>query len=145
MKKIATHCLRISLDDGENKIKCSLDDTCCQRPDTWPRKTGTAPLFHKKVVCAITGDLAFYHMTLGREDMSGHYCHLCDCNRSNFAAGIVGNLTSMFWLFAKADEVKELGNGKPLMGVKTYPWWYFITPLLHCCIRIGNDIWVLLK
>jgi hypothetical protein len=39
---------------------------------------------------------------------------------------IVGNLTSMFWLFAKANEVKELGNGKPLMGVKTYPWWYFI-------------------
>jgi hypothetical protein len=39
----------------------------------------------------------------------------------------------------------ESSNKEPLLGIKQQPWWPFIplsnymTPLLHCKIRIGNQ------
>ena len=45
----------------------------------------------------------------------------------------------------------ESSNKEPLLGIKQQPWWPFIpltnyvTPLLHCEIRIGNDLFTMLQ
>ncbi len=45
----------------------------------------------------------------------------------------------------------ESSNKEPLLGIKQRPWWPFIpltnyfTPLLHCEIGIGNDLFTMLR
>jgi hypothetical protein len=95
----------------------------------------------------VTGDLAFYAMVLGKEGMSGHWCHLCKLSRKEFAdlAAEGEEWTSQAMIDA-AKEVEDSGDKKPKLGVKSKLWWPFIkvenyvVPLLHTLIGIGNDI-----
>ena len=97
----------------------------------------------------VTGDLAFQAMALGKESMSGWWCMLCKASRKQFL-----DEQSEMWTM---DELVSCGmnaessNKEPLLGIKQRPWWPFIpltkyvTPLLHCEIGIGNDLFTMLR
>ena len=100
-----------------------------------------------KVHLYVTGDLAFYAMVLGKEGMSGHWCHLCKISRKDFDnLAMEGELWTTKAMIETAKEVAESDSKKPKHGVKTKLWWPFIdiqnyvVPLLHTLIGIGNDI-----
>ncbi|KAL7526841.1 hypothetical protein ACHAXR_001674, partial [Thalassiosira sp. AJA248-18] len=99
----------------------------------------------------IVGDLAFYGMILGKEGMSGKWCHLCKLSAKEFA-----DLTKSGdpWVYEAMDSLgkwyREKINAKkkadPKMGMKEEPWFTmipignFIVPLLHCLIGIGDNM-----
>jgi hypothetical protein len=97
----------------------------------------------------IPGDLAFQAMALGKESMSGWWCMLCKPSRKQFL-----DEQSKMWTM---DELVSCGmnaessDKEPLLGIKQRPWWPFIpltkyvTPLLHCEIGIGNDLFTMLR
>ena len=76
----------------------------------------------------VTGDLAIQAMALEKESMSGWWCMLCKASRREFLED-----QSKMWTM---DEQR--------------PWWSFIpltnyvSPLLHCEIGIGNDLFGML-
>ena len=95
----------------------------------------------------VTGDLAFYAMIMGKEGMSGNWCHLCQLSRAEFSDLLKdGNPWSWELYREIAAQVESSPNNKPRLGVKTAPWWdfipleHYVVPLLHCLIGIGNDI-----
>ena len=95
----------------------------------------------------VTGDLAFYAMVLGKEGMSGNWCHLCRLSRAEFS-NLAKDGDPWTWeLYREVTErVQSSSDKKPQLGVKTAPWWdfipldHYVVPLLHCLIGIGNDI-----
>jgi hypothetical protein len=97
----------------------------------------------------VTSDLAFQVMALGKESMAGWWCMLCKAPRARFL-----DEESEMWtmcVLVEAGTIAETGESEPKLGVKKTPWWPFIeltqyvSPLLHCEIGIGNDIFQLLR
>lgn len=105
----------------------------------------------------IVGDLAYYGMILGKEGMSGKWCHLCKLSAAEMADLMKDGKS---WAY---DEMKKLAEKykkkleekkkhptktmlKPTKGMKDQPWFdfipldHFVVPLLHCLIGIGNDL-----
>ena len=97
----------------------------------------------------VTGDLAFQAMALGKESMAGWWCMLCKAPRAHFL-----DEESEMWTMSglvEAGTIAETDKSEPKLGVKKKPWWPFIkltnyvSPLLHCEIGIGNDMFQLLR
>jgi hypothetical protein len=92
----------------------------------------------------ITGDLAFQAMALGKESMAGWWCMLCKASKSQSLDN-----NSKMWMMdelVRSGTIAEGTNNKPQLGLKQRPWWPFIpltnyvSPLLHCEIGLGNNI-----
>ena len=92
----------------------------------------------------VTGDLAFQAMALGKESMAGWWCMLCKAPRAHFL-----DEESEMWTMSglvEAGTIAETDKSEPKLGVKKKPWWpfikltHYVSPLLHCEIGIGNNI-----
>ncbi len=92
----------------------------------------------------VTGDLAFQAMALGKESMAGWWCMLCKASRAHFL-----DEESEMWTMCglvEAGTIAEMDKSEPKLGVKKKPWWpfikltHYVSPLLHCEIGIGNNI-----
>ncbi len=63
---------------------------------------------------------------------------------------MVTQVTVNFWAHVNGINAERSKN-EPQLGIKQRPWWPFIpltnyvTPLLHCEIGIGNDIFGVLR
>jgi len=138
---------------GEKTISCSYD------PDSSTECAMTS--FQVTAGVYVVGDLACHGMVLGKESMSGKWCHLCMMPASKMADL---NLTAEHWTMedlvkfaqdyaAQVEEWKETDVKKrtkneppPQLGVKEQPWWdfipldHYIVPLLHCNIGVGDLI-----
>jgi hypothetical protein len=97
----------------------------------------------------VTGDLEFQAMALGKESMSGWWCMLCKASRKQFLKE-----QSEMWTMdelVSCGMMAETSRSKPKLGMKQRLWWPFIpltkyaTPLLHCEIGIGNDLFTMLR
>ena len=99
----------------------------------------------------IVGNLALYGMLLGKEGMSGNWCHICKLSKKEFS-DLVRNGDP--WAY---DEMESLANWykekvkmkpstDPKLGMKDVPWFtfiplnHFVVPLLHCLIGIGDNV-----
>ena len=134
LEQLATSEINFYL-SSEGEIDCALVDES--------REMSVKPNLY------VVGDLAFYGMVLGKESMSGHWCHLCQLSAKEFAdLKKIGKA----WTYKEMEELgaKFVGDKdakkKPTLGVKDVPWWnfipleHFICPLLHCLIGIGDDL-----
>jgi len=147
LKTIAENHLNITI-NGEGQIECSFGD---ELPDS-----NTKSL---KPNMYIVGDLAFYALILGKEGMSGDWCHLCTLPAAEFKDLMKdGDPYTYLFMKQKADEYKvkmaawktsgRKTKPKATCGMKDEPWWTFIplanfiVPLLHCLIGIGDNIFV---
>eukprot|EP00984_Skeletonema_dohrnii_P005248 scaffold1837_cov120-Skeletonema_dohrnii-CCMP3373.AAC.1 len=99
------------------------------------------------VILFVTGDLAWYACILGKESMSGHWCHLCKLSRTEYQdLAMEGEEWTTAAMLETAKEVEDSHDKKPKYGVKSKLWWDFIpiknyvVPLLHTLIGIGNDL-----
>ena len=96
-------------------------------------------------------------MILGKERMSGKWCHLCQLSGRDFTdlVKVVDERTNLEMKISvkeyheKIEEHKRKKtktDPKPTKGMKEQFWWYFIpvthfvVPLLHCLIGIGGDM-----
>ena len=71
----------------------------------------------------VTGDLAFYAMIMGKEGMSGNWCHLCQLSRAEFFDLMKDGNPWTWELYREiAAQVESLPGNKPKLGVKTAPW-----------------------
>ena len=129
----------------------------------WHSMAGTKATHTIRAEIFIVGDLAFYGMCLGKEGMSGKWCHICKIAAAQM--GQLGAVTDDLW--KGIEEVKQYAADykrkvdewekskdpkksktppKPQLGVKDAPWWdfipldHYIVPLLHCNIGIGDVI-----
>jgi hypothetical protein len=91
----------------------------------------------------VMGDLVFQAMALGKESMEGHWCMQCKATWQQFSDNC--ELWTMDELVRYGKDV-DTKKGDPLLGVKKKPWWtfipldYYMIPLLHCEIGIGNQL-----
>lgn len=140
LKIIAEDPLHIYSDDHDNSLKCAFakdKPTTTNHPSTslW-------------INIFVTGDLAFQAMVLGREDMSGQHCLMCQLSRSQFInkAHPAGSPWTYTKLKCCGEEAAKQTRKKHVHGVKQEPWWPFlnfdhhVVPLLHCEIGIGNNL-----
>jgi hypothetical protein len=97
----------------------------------------------------VTGDLAFQAMALGKESMARWWCMQCKAPRAQFL-----DEESEMWTMRElvdAGTIAETSESEPKLGVKKRPWWpfipltHYVSPLLHCEIGVGNDIFQLLR
>ncbi len=93
-----------------------------------------------------TSDIAFLQaIALGRADMSGQHCMLCQLSRKQMNNGHDEGEPWTIPLLLEI-EAKAMRQGKAIDGVKRTPWFSFINfkhymvPLLHVEIGIGNDL-----
>ena len=155
LKTIATEKLLVTVNmdkDGTPTISCTYTPSCGEPGATGPIQ---AELY-------IVGDLAFYGMLLGKEGISGKWCHLC-----KMSAAEMTNLMASGEPWDGIHEMKQLASDQkkklkdwedtsprkrtktppqPNLGMKDEPWWdfipldHYIVPLLHCEIGIGDLI-----
>lgn len=152
-KKDMTISVKTDDSSGKKTIFCSYD------PDHSMACAMTS--FQVTAGIYVVGDLACHGMVLGKESMSGKWCHLCKMAASMMAEL---NLTAEHWTMedlvkfaqsyaAQVEEWKQTDVKKrtkneppPQLGVKEEPWWnfipldHYIVPLLHCNIGIGDLI-----
>ena len=74
----------------------------------------------------VTGDLAFYAMVLGKEDMSGHWCFLCKLSKIEWDELLhePGEIWVHKALREMADDIEKKGADRK--GVKGFVFWPFI-------------------
>ena len=72
LKTMAKNDLTIVLNEG-NKVSCTFDGN----------SDGVSKSL--RVSMHLVGDLAFYGMILGKEGMSGKWCHLCKLSHKEFS------------------------------------------------------------
>ena len=141
LKTIADNNINITLNDN-NEIECCFSTQHVNEPAT-----------SLKATMYVVGDLAFYAMVLGKEGMSGNWCHLCMLNAKEFedlakdGDEYTYALMKQFADHYKTELTKEKATApKAQFGMKDDPSWpfiplsHFIVPLLHCLIGIGDDI-----
>ena len=138
-----------------NKIVCSFQQTNESIIGDVQSKSLRAVLY-------VVGDLAYYGMVLGKEGMSGKWCHLCKLSGKEFSdLSKIGDewkmedMKSLANEYCKKVEEKKMNpknvEPRPTMGMKEQPWWdfippnHFIVPLLHCLIGIGGDVFKLFR
>ena len=126
-----------SLDNSGTRVACGFI------PKSSPNPLGERVI--ESITMFVTGDLAFLAMILGREGMSGHWCHICMALKKDWAKE--GHSTGEKWTIQKMIDMLGKGNtGTDRKGMKARPYWDFIPienyiiPLLHVMIGVGNDI-----
>jgi hypothetical protein len=131
---VATWHLHIDMKD-DGLLECKFKQTCSSNSHN--------------VNMYVTGDLAFQAMALGKESMAGWWCMLRKASRRQFL-----DKNSKMWMMdelVRCGTIAESSINEPQLRVKQRPWWPFIpltnyvSPLLHCEIGIGNNIFELFR
>jgi hypothetical protein len=127
-------------EDGNLRISAVFSDADLQKEGAGT-KLKEIPL--RLFAC---GDLAFYHLILGREHMSHHWCWLCMLSPKEWKEGLVPTPEQLWNIARMKAKHDEALRGADRKGMQEYPIWdaiepdHFLAPILHKQIGLVDNI-----
>jgi len=94
----------------------------------------------------LSGDLAFYAMSLGKEGLSGAHCYVCDSSKVSWQN--INHVKGDIWTLDKIQQVCTMlvTPGQHVKGIVQEPLItcidvnHYMLPMMHIMMGIGNTL-----
>jgi len=95
----------------------------------------------------LSGDLAFYAMSLGKEGLSGAHCYVCDSSKVSWQN--IDHVKGDIWMLDKIQQVCTMlvTLGQHVKGIVQEPLItcidvnHYMLPMMHIMMGIGKLFW----
>lgn len=138
---------------NDSSVALSIDDSGVLQCDLVPKESTTLSSTNtiKDTSLYITGDIKWFCMLLGMEDMASHWCIYClhraqDWKKKGHCPAADRTIENIVETVEKYKLTDQLKSNAEHLGVKAKPFWDFIPidnywlSLLHIWMGIFNDI-----
>ena len=137
---------------NDSSVVLTVDDSGYVQCHLQPKGEGSSRnllnVTIEDIVLLITGDIKWYCMLLGMEDMASSWCIYCVLKATVWRqqGHAKGDARTIELINSIVDQYNLTDTSKPVMGVKCKPVWdfipitHYVLSLLHIQMGIFNDI-----